>query len=67
MTRPEHPTATTAEQIENVQELGIAYLIIYPLIYIITIALYSVNAGANNWIKAVDRTFSGPGKREPIT
>lgn len=63
MTIPEHPTATTVEQFENVQELGTAYLIIYRLICIITNALYSVIDGANNWIKSVDRTYSGPGKK----
>lgn len=43
------PTATIEEHFKNVEDPRVPYLVIHPLINIMTIALCAIIAGADNW------------------
>jgi predicted transposase YbfD/YdcC len=49
MTMTERPTAAIEAHFGNVEDPRVAYLVIHPLINIITIALCAIIAGADNW------------------
>lgn len=45
----ERPTSTIDEHFKNVEDPRVSYLVIHPLINIMTIALCAIIAGADNW------------------
>ena len=57
----EQPTVTIEEHFKNVQDPRVPYLVIHPLINLMTIALCAIIAGADNWTEVA--TF-GERKKE---
>lgn len=45
----ELPTATIEEHFKNVQDPRVSYLVVHPLINLMTISLCAIIAGADNW------------------